>query len=818
MASPTLAQWETTNFLPIPNTGIDADDVIEDEFSDFLTTSGSQANPNKLTYDSIDMGALRRGAPAALITVFQILSHDAKKMAVADFPAPALSPLLVSSSGDEHYPIFWQKVPPKLANTDAIQDCDFSGFPVILVNDDGKLSYQSLNAAWVAGGARRSTMLDYVSTTLTHELVHAVQANGGTKWGCNRPSNKKWFTEGTANGIAHYLLSKRVPDALRKYLWARDERSYHRPLYSDNLSVAYDSGSFFRYLIEATEVGGRSDMAIMRSMIKDLNTADLQSRKTALTALDRIVRKFNGDRHVALSLAEFHTEYASYSARYGKSDAYWIHRGFSGCVTYSLLPGVVQTQQIEVARNAARCVKVEWNGFAEATAAQFYLEGQAAADGSLHLGEAIRDHTSLSETWRCYDVVASQVDNRLARPAEEKCMLRRGAQRGLATVNGWTSDFNLFGDGHAYFILTNASEDISASKPLSFAMSVGSNLVKDETGAALKPRRDEKNPVRDGRTLMDSRVHAIAAGPGRVMFDGRSIFGDGIGVGFLEGVSGASEVDAGGTIVRTGDYMIMLVKDKQGVPNQASIMRDPRTNGGKLITTEGTNQTGQVGRCGYSGGARLENLSTSDNKLRFTVSGDLFDFSPDVMMAMAGRELCDIAAATHVEFKSIEVSLPFPEFYDGTIEFTRAYPPMQDIYDELEFRSGPSFGGIATSRSLVLGDGVPSEDTTEQADGTDPGASNRSGGNSSASLEQCTCHCPNIVSPARGSCFNQCAAVLQICPDPDSVEALKADAARYSDILTGRNLSEQIHDMLLSDFETLSGGTRSQIIREAHWD
>ena len=528
--------------------------------------------------------------------------------------------------------------------------------------------------------------------------------------------------------------------------------------------------------------------------------------------MDKIVADHSGGRRFALIFAEFLTEFASYYRRYGFSHEKWIRRNFGKCSEYQLQPGEVVTKKVVIGKNAARCIKLEWTGFEASTGAQFYIDGEVAARGVLHLGEAFRNQTALSQDWRCYDFT-SKIDQRLKKPKDQKCMLRRGAFKGKQPVNGWRTDLDIYGDGYAYFILTNAAEKMSETLQFTFDLSIGTNLVVDKRGVHQQPRKQVSESVKDGLTLMDSRVHSIAGGPGRLLIDGGSLAEDGIDTGFLAGVSGSREIDAAAVIVRTRKYMVALLKDKNGVPNSAMIIGDPTAFPGQSIMTLGTQGMPDIPSCGYQIPAQLEILEQSKERFRYRVSGDLFNFSPAIMMAAGSEDSCALLRRSHLEFESLEVSLPRSELFDGTVEIARAYPPMQDVYDDLEFRSGPSLGGLGTTRSLVLGDG-PIE-PNEPVGGSSDAESSSSSGTSSAAI--CNCHCPNIVSPSSGACFDQCKPVLKICPDPNSVDALAADAARYSDILKGRNLSEPIHEMLMSDFEALSGDTRSQIIREALW-
>lgn len=800
-ATAAHGQWQTSDALPVPTETLGSDT----EYLEYAT----------------DTEEFFRGADDPLRYVFSHLSRDARKLLAAGFPEPLLAET-VSIDGHSYLPYFWVAGPPAGHNDSyrASYSCNTRRFSV----NRARFPYLGLQGSWQNGGRDRVSSAEGLYLVLMHELMHSIQANVVSPYICDGIYGKRiWAAEATATGVAAYFIDKRNPGfpgiggELNRYFIG--ERSYAAPLVSSYDRSDYRSSSFIRYLIEGTERGGRSDLAIVRDLTTELTAATAVNDQRVLKAVEDIIRPYNGDRPLAMTFSEFLTEFGSYSKRYGRNADRWIRSVFGPCQRYDVRPGVVITQEVFIQWNAGRCIDVRWQDVEAGTALLFKIVSDHVNSGSLHLGESFRTKPGGGSGFQyCYDVT-SRIDHRLRGDAETKCMLRRaaagtGATSGsTANFNGWTSDFNLQGSGRAIFILTNAAEDMAEIQSVKFDLSLATNRVVDETGASLKPKRETDQPVREGRTLMDSRVHAIAGGPGRIFFDGRSIFGDGIDVGFLEGAPGAGEIDGGGAIVRAGDYMIMLIKDKQGVPDAAMIVRDPQTTGGRSITTLGTQGLGDIPSCGYAVPATIDFLTTSDDVLRFSVSGDLFDLSPATMMTAGQGGFCDALRAAHIEYKSIEVSLPFPEFYDGNIEITRAYPPMQDIYDELEFRSGPSFGGIDTSRSLVLGDGAVEDENAEDAG--DYGNSTAGGG---SSVVQCTCHCPNIVSPTSGACFDQCEPVFQMCPDPNSTGALNADASRYLDILHGQDLADAVREMLLSDFSAMSGDTRSQIIREALWN
>lgn len=847
IGQPALAEWPTTEFIAVPMKDKQTSTkAAEKDFEDHAV-NGERLLKN-FFFDSWSPAPPPEAAEL-LKNAFGGASSDAERLANAGARAPNLAEYFIPRKvGGRHIPVYWETF--KGVGGGAAWSCVDKRITI----SNEVLSLSTLATRWAREfhpthpryyKNNPAYIENATNAMIMHELIHAIQAAADSPWDCIAAggggvgtANSSWIAEATANGISHYLIWKRVPNLLEIYNLARLERYYSKPLY--DTAEKYTSQSLIFYLMEATEVDGKSDLSLAVDILTKFTAAAAQTRDGTLRKLASIVEDHSKiDSHkrpFALTFAEFLTEYASYSNRHGISEAEWMQRGFHDCAEYALTPGSVDTIEIIVSPNAARCIKVDWSGFSQAVALQFLLEGTEDQIGSLHLGQASyhaqvpsSDEGSLVTEIKntdayCYDVT-SRLDNRLSRPASEKCMLRRGAQL-IDQAGGtdkhsatWTSDFNLggvgnvAGNGHAYFILTNAAEDITTTKKATVTLSIGTNMALDKNGASLAPRTSSEVPAKAGRTLMDSRVHAIGGGPGRVFFDGRSIFGDGIDLGFLEAVPGSEEIDAGGTIVRSRKYMIMLAKDKAGFPNQAAIIRDPQTSGGQLVTTLGTKGSSSMPSCGYQVPASLELLSTSGDVLHFVVSGDMFNFTPSKMMAAGPNGFCATLRATHVEYASIEVSLPFPALYDGTVRVSRISPPMQEIYDDLEFPSGPSFGGIATSRSLLSGGGAPSDSETEPASNAPDGPTSPSGNASSA--VQCICHCPSIVSPSNTTCVDQCAPTLQICPDPSSTEAIAADRSRYDEFLKGRDLTDSVRDMLLSDLETMSGETRSLLIREA---
>lgn len=349
------------------------------------------------------------------------------------------------------------------------------------------------------------------------------------------------------------------------------------------------------------------------------------------------------------------------------------------CKPVNLTPGSSQTVSLEVRRNAGACLKVSWTNMTSA-GLQIYLEGDTSVVGSLHMGETLRDDNTTNGVKRCFDVV-SPLSHKLSKRSDLKCILRRGAKKvsasgAVTTVVGWTSDFNMTGNGTAYFILTNASKDMLKSKLRDVKLTLGSALVKSAKSGAMPPRQKQSKPVQNGFTHPSTRVHAMAAGPAYMLIDGRAIFDKGIQSSYLGDMAGASEIDAGFAMARIKDYSIFLIKDKTGKPDSAMIMKDRAGNG--VVTTLGGPNMPALPSCGYEIPPTLTISENTKERLVFKVSGDMFDLSQQSMMrAVRSGQNCAMMQQLHVEHRSFEVFLPYGPNYDGKARIERAMPELQ---------------------------------------------------------------------------------------------------------------------------------------------
>ena len=103
LAAPAAwADWPTTSFVPVPPGSGAPQEVTESGFEEFAAGAGNivSSSGRSLTVDSLDIGALRRGAVGALTDIMRLVAIDAAKMSAAGFPEPKIEPLLrVQSTG-----------------------------------------------------------------------------------------------------------------------------------------------------------------------------------------------------------------------------------------------------------------------------------------------------------------------------------------------------------------------------------------------------------------------------------------------------------------------------------------------------------------------------------------------------------------------------------------------------------------------------------------------------------------------------------------------------------------------------------------------
>jgi hypothetical protein len=894
MAAPqALADWPTTSFVPVPPTeGEGPDDTIASGFGDYATGLGTIVNfsNDTVTVDTLDIGALRRGAAGALTDVMRLVSLDTSKMERAGFPAPKIQPLLVvESTGEAFYPIFWvaELNAPFRQNCYAMPGLTgyFGAARWTITANGGRngFPYSRINSAWRRGGRSKDQMLTYMSTQLVHEVMHAVQSNGFDSEGCGRAP--KWLVEGTADAIAYYLASKRVPHAFDTYPWMRNTRRYDVSLDArqftgaTNLRYSYAAGSFFRYLIEATESGAASDLKIMKDLVT-MPTSSVTSHNGVIDGINKVIKANSGGRGLYRVLPEFLTEYGSYGGSRYRTQHYgggregdlttenWLDEVFLHCVDYFVEPGDVVKKKITLMPLAGECVHVTWANFKEPVSLQFFADDAGADYGALHLGEAVKGNAFGKEY--CYDVTKG-LSNRLARKMTEKCILKRGANElsgaGSPTkeVAAWTKDFPLLGTGEAYYIISNVAKEPTETKKLEINLLIGSIKAEKQDGEHVKPREPgaAEKPVEMGMSDINKRVHAMNGAGDRILFDGRSVFGDGVGLGFLEGVAGAGNTGDGVfTLVRGGDYWLGWIGAGPNQPNfgdGAFILKDPsRIESGNMmrgiIMSAGMMGMSLDEDCGYDIITVITPIEETPERLRFRVEADLFDTMRAMMAGGGEMPMCEVLRLGFVEHAVFEVALPYGALYAGDSRIARGHPPGQDVYDESDFYNGPNFGGIETSRSLVV-DGPPPDDMFNSPLPGGGGSAAGGGGSGGALAGNCDCSCRNVKDPPSQDCVAQCAPQWAICQGGTSgagmpgktgipgmppifgqapaaqspaqtapastasapkapTPTLEAQRKWFTRLISGQGLSPDVEKMLADDFVTMSDDTRAKLIRQ----
>jgi hypothetical protein len=587
--------------------------------------------------------------------------------------------------------------------------------------------------------------------------------------------------------VSHATVANAANDGPSDWLdlWSQSESAAVSPYYdrtgADRITAPTGSREYshaakhlFRYLLEASGADGQSQQEIAAEFAR---LGSVGSQEEFAVGLDALVRRHSGPgasgvtRGLFSVLPEFFTEYASYGAgRYlqeapdpesGSSDPNpitaetWIEDVFSQCGVLNVSPGNTAFGDLALDPLAGACVRINWTGFTQPVALQLFAEGAGDNYGNLHIGEAL--HRGAGGAFSCYGHT-NRLSNRIALPMNQKCMLRRGTQVvGVEKIATWTSGFNLRGSGTTYLIVSNVAKDAATTAPVEFRLIAGALAAAKIGGAHIEPREVTVpgGEVGRGMTLMDSRIHAMAGGPDRILFDGRAIGGTGVETGFLDGMPGVQSGSGGlFTFVRGGDYWIGWMGDQPGaqdVENVGFIMKEPGRLDAMAGMFEGSSPSTGLGglaslgalgagtfqapivaggmmgipgtaECGYQPAVTITPVEQSRYILKLRVSADLFD--PMLTMS-AGGALSGCAALRnmHVELANFELSLPFGLFYESDTSISRGMPDGQEVYDETDFFDGPNFGGILSSRSIVDAaatsqlpeDGTTDEDFTPQA-------------------------------------------------------------------------------------------------------
>ncbi|WP_112320926.1 hypothetical protein [Oceanibium sediminis] len=853
LATPSLAQWRTTQITPVPP---DQFDLMSDE----------QGFGEDINFVLTSRDDLIKDAPNYFAELIPIVESDLKKLKDANFKHPISRPLMDEVLNDNLYiPIVWvNKTDPTAApagQTCEVRNSVIAGLVYLSQSEiNNAYDFPRLERAWQSGGARRQQALDLISTLTIHELTHAIQ---NTSWTpkCEVSGLEKWIIEGTADAVAFYLFTKRRPTGLEDYPTARSKRDWTISMnkVTSNASIAYAVASFYRYLMEASE-GGHNNGGL--AVVKDI----FDTNRTTLAAdpvgeLDKIITRYagkdlkGGPRTLYNVLPEFLTEYASYGGSRYKTHRptpsvtaaldhkTWLGDTFPDCDQNTATIDHSANASVDVVKMtvnalAGACLKVEWKGVKQPVTLQFFADNIPNHHGDLHIGQAVRkDSTGTDHCWSAIQ----GFNTRLEDVSVTKCILSRatplvGSNKTPDTkVAMWNLDMPIEGSGEAYMIVSNIAAKPATSQDHTFEMTVGA-LNVDYQLAAVTPRAPAGTPpVERGLANLDARLHVFSGNGNRGLFDGRVIDGSGPDFDLPSDVFGNGADQGLLSFVRGSNYWVGVLSNEGAAqdPNDAAfIFKDPggmetnfQTPGGlgtmpMMAIMQATPVSGgtiaDIGRaqqCGRSFSPDIKIEAVTKKELVFMVEGDLFDMSR--AMSSGATSGCGAIDAAFVERAKFTVSLPYGPLYDGSSTITPQMPPGQASH-EANFPDGPAYGGIATARSYAEGGSGP----TGLSGGSGGGGSGGGGsggpsgggsGGENTTGEICSCTCPRPAIALSASCSAQCKATWSACPATDMAD-LEPPRVRFDRLLDDSALTPGQRKLLGADFEALSPATQDYLL------
>lgn len=447
------------------------------------------------------------------------LSYGAKRMEDWGFPAPALQLIHAESCG-VCYRIYLDEI--VLNGSDATGVTSSFGW---------SLSTEGYDVSTI----NRSKVLNTDNTVIlpkgyiagVHELFHTVQHR--TRYLYDDHPLKKtnsasfWISEGTAEAVALYLYDTYPgrSQAEKKKGYIADvpgEKQYGGRYYSLPLPVEgrggtsnpggdYRSSSFWLYLgeIAANRINsgkismpgpGREEanFSYLAEFFDQPNTGD--SVASEITWLDRSLR---GHSLFTQSLGETHARFLStlagywnhrYADHFANKDTaqdQWLSMFFGQCVTVSFKPGVPSAKTVLDLRGlAGRCVRIRQVGGADTVAFDLQVEtGSQAETDQLWLGEP-----------------NGQI---LSRRADRKWDASIERDRSI-----WF-DKIVHGSEPAIFIITNAADVATSTKPVSATVQVTFN-GRSKWAARQVEAAPARDPGPDGRAeALRKRVEAAGA-------------------------------------------------------------------------------------------------------------------------------------------------------------------------------------------------------------------------------------------------------------------------------------------------------------------
>lgn len=758
------ASWPTVMFTPVYLSGQSAGEWRDGRVAGGATEAVDSNGERHLVDPAYDNQAAMAPAPSALPASTRRAAQLAQRLRQARYPGPAMS--YVDTGSGKYFLVFFTALkgsttflyPFGCSNSWVGQQLGWDGEAVdgwrFMHGSSTLFPPRGLESPYQAGGTvrRQRRMVAYFSSQLIHETVHGIQYHTGTGCQNGRPL---WLTEGIADALAYLLSAEQDPGVFELFEFAMGRRDFSVSLDTrqaredQKRPLSYGAAAFFRYLAEANAGGGVDALDILKPLALSRATSDAGAYRDIEAALAGV------GRSLYLAFPAFLTEYASYGgSRYKRSTrtrdlrteyrirpSTWQEEVFDGCVELNLGPRRgADVEEITLNPIAGECVRVTWADIQQPVGLQLF----AATDGdlgALHLGEAHRVDDSGEHF--CWETTKG-LSRRLRRPLDELCLLKRDTYQSSDTIARWSSDFVAQGSGSATFVLTNVAREAADTKPISLRFHAKIMQVTAQ-GAALSPQQPANKgalikgaPVREGLSDMRARVHAMAYGDDRMLFDGRSIAPQGEEVGFapasaLGAGGGGGDAQGAGVIVRTQEYMVQLGK-RDDTRQVSVIIKDPPQGMAMVGAIASAGQEGIAidQDCGYLPDVQMETLSedAAHDTRTVRLTADLFDIQ------RARQEGCAGLKQAWVERAVVELTLPQPALIDPNVPVVRLSPPGQELYDGGEFSNGPALGGIATAESIRL-QGRADLDELMDSEPSDPAGGGRGDGDGGGMSPQC---------------------------------------------------------------------------------
>ena len=444
----------------------------------------------------------------------EFLSYSAKRMEAWGFPAPALQ-VIHTKTCAACYRIYLDEIAINGDDASGITSnngwaLSTKGYDVSTINRDKVLSEDEktiLPTAYIAGA---------------HELFHTVQHR--TKYlydddPVRTPNDaSRWIKEGTAESVALFLYGtypKRssIETDTPRFKGMTMQKKYGGRLYSMPLPVEGDGGaanhfgdyrssSFWRYLAEITANRNKSGHATMPgpgqedanySYLVELfdkpNTGDTLGKE--INWLDDSLWHYD---LFAQTLGETHARFLSTLAGYWNNriladyptipQGVWLKMYFGDCVIVSFKPGSPSAKQaLDLRGMAGRCVEVRQD------------DGTAAVQFDLQIETASQAETD--QLW-------------VGEP-NGQVLSRRSDRKWDATID---RDRSVWFDkvagrlDPAYFIVTNAADTASQTRPVSATVQVTFNQWT-RPGAPIPKAAPASDPGPNGRgEALKNRVEA----------------------------------------------------------------------------------------------------------------------------------------------------------------------------------------------------------------------------------------------------------------------------------------------------------------------